>query len=539
MGREQGSRAQHEVIIGERSEFIGKQAKVLQERLNSLRLTGIGVSPVPEPRDASFFKQRPVMGISGICEDSIALLIGLSNSQDPLRKPSFSSVLVSLTPNGSGLLVDESNGAIKTDSFWLFEDNQLKYIVPSEPVIVDDLYSAYDAKRDDVVVSAHLEPINRISAIANNKMTAKILLQGAGVPVPPGVIVEPYEDPETIASKIHDFYETRPEGTGFVLKELSLAHGIGIGLFPWEDLDNFTEIANGFSEEGEAVLIEERIKPRPLTSAQKERLGFNPDQDVDYNFRVLVELDQENPKAIDGEMRYGEYSYAPVNISNRRSPARAARLDILDDPDLVEKINQTAEWATSVLCQAALARGEKVAGIAGVDLMIDQNGEIIPVLEINTGGVGGIATLTKLDGRPLVTITNHLGPDWSPLLTERFSQRREDTSSRLRRLEYNTDDHLAIFYSDMIEENYLHAQRILLSLGRDFYDQYFLMANLIVTAQKMGDFRDAKKYLDELADRDTIDRTTALALEFRGMIPQATNIHDVVVGHNEAGEDYL
>lgn len=171
---------------------------------------------------------------------------------------------------------------------------------------------------------------------------------------------------------------------------------------------------------GKDLVVEERVLPyqHPNIGVLKEILGT--ENDVDYNFRVLVTTDAQDPQVIDAEIRMREFGDDPVNIS---VDAKAARLDVLQDSELNERIYEASRNAVRALVRHELGENGSTVGYMGTDVILDKEGMPI-VLEVNGSQSGGLGTLTRLDGRIPKSIGHVYLPHVIPQLEEKFRSRQ-------------------------------------------------------------------------------------------------------------------
>jgi len=471
--------------------LVGIQAKYLRETLEVLNLQGVTVLDQPVYRDASFFKNSLMLAITSFDEIPLVIAVAADSSSGD-QSPKSHVVVVAPIEEGSGFLVDEKTGSVWTDSFWICENNQLKCIKPSQPIRLDSVNVMFDQyARDSAALSQEFDKNKRLHDLTDDKQLTRDVLAKRGIKIPSGVVIGPNQD---VQEAVDAFIAANPKAKGYVVKEFHGAHGDGVVMFGKKEKEQMLSyIWEGVHDFGHPLILEERIVP-VLPSSARERfslLGRN----IDYNFRILVSLDREDPQVFDGEIRFKQKNNNPVNITAVTEKASASEIDnptVLSDfgEDLIENIFETARAATKAVCEEALLDGEKVAGFAGVDLITDSKGQVY-VMEVNAGsGVGGYGTITRVKGQIPDSIVRLLIPDWIKSITPRQEEGLVDLA-RLKRLPHTVGDASNLMYMYLYDKQQIKAAGIMDNLLEIMFDRN--------TAESLRE--DIKKVLSSISLR--------------------------------------
>jgi hypothetical protein len=296
------------------------------------------------------------------------------------------------------------------------------------------------------------------------------------------------------------FTQSRP-GKEFVVKPNVGQCGNEIKLFPAGE-EGSTALYEYAKEllEGGTVLLEERIVPPVVPQLREEGK-----EHADYNFRIITTLDPKDPQVIDGEIRYTEKGYNPVNVSKG---ANAARLDTLEDPELAEQLNEVAREAVRIVCNAGVNPDVKLNGFAGADLLIDEDWNV-HVIEVNTSSAGGFGTLTRLDGAPLPSIQSKLIPALHPYLNDKFQERTDVSKEDLRPIPHDTIDKRVVCEMLLDVGDYVSAEKMLVDISRVANAKWVTGAFRRV-AEGMGSYEKAIETLDYFTNRHKDDATFSL-----------------------------
>jgi hypothetical protein len=343
----------------------------------------------------------------------------------------------------------------------------MRHIKPSRPVKIDSVDTMFDKSHLELSDIQSVEQDRRLHDLTDNKYITRVVLENSGIAIPRGILISP--DDENIEGKIRTFIDDFPDMQGYVLKGLHGAHGNAVLLFDTDEKTSLFQCANDFVYTDEQLrLVEERIVP-PTTELIKQKLWISDDEgntihpdEIDYNFRILVTLDPTYPKAITGEVRYRENDGLPVNLTLHEHPAMAATLDVLEDPELLQKLYMTSEKATAAVCKAVNPDGQAQVGYAGVDLMIDKKGNVY-VIEVNAGGnVGGLGTLARLTRKPLPEIRDILIPNWLEKVVKDKGLEKKDSVSRLKPIRISAQDRQVILKSFISGDDLKGARRFVI-----------------------------------------------------------------------------
>ncbi|MEK7570826.1 MAG: hypothetical protein AAB553_01000 [Patescibacteria group bacterium] len=481
--------------------FVAQQATYITRILHDLNLKGIDVDPAIHTLEPTFFRDRRVLAYTGIGDSTVGILVSNETNNNVQRQDEhpITPILISPTQTDSGLLIDEKSKTIWTDSFWVYHNKKFRYVRPTVPIQIDGYNPMFDTKRPDPVFDEWDGGQQRLQALVKDKQKTKELLSDAGIRVPTGIFLT--AEDSNIDEQIDNFLETFPDLSGIVVKANTGSHGYKVKIFDLTNPEAVTKAKRATRElmEGNrGVIIEERITPPPASKLKLKRLRRNGKKGVDYNFRVLTTLDTDNPEVIDAEIRFREKSITPVNIS---IDAKAAIVDTLDDPALVERIFAAARATTSVVCAEV---GTDLHGVVGIDLISDANKNVY-VLEANAGAVGGLGTLIRLLKRPLPSINEKLVPSTAPYLEKRFQRRIPLPPQRLKRIPQNVSDHVTLLYTQIEAKDYNAALDILFQREDLFDSQRDYISPIFFLADKAGNYDKLLAYIDRKLEESPED----------------------------------
>ncbi len=459
------------------NDFISLQAGYLRKKLNSLSLHHVIVNPNPEVREGDLFRAYPTLGYTSLDELSVSIIASIGAARFSVASYPVTAMLIPPLRESSGLLVNDKTGKLYTDHFWACRNGEFKYVATTSPVPIDGWDVAFDHSRNDPVLEPHFRTHKALFEITGDKHKTRQVLVKAEVQIPRGTLLDTRAD---VKADIEAFVARNSGIQGFVVKALHGAQGKQVSMFGLEDIEQVVEVVRG--SQFNNLVLEERVLPHTPPEGLRSIASFYGVEKPDYNFRVITSLDRDDPKIIASEIRFQEMGNRPVNIS---LSARAARLNSLEDRGLTRKIHKTALEAIKAVCMEVLSSGERMLGIGGVDLMWSQSGGI-PVLEVNSGIVGGFGTLCRLDRSPLEKIRDAMLPAYRPYLEEHFST-RETIPDDLRRLPQSKNDVDDIFRSYVANARYTEAQSYLLQSG-DIFNNPIGVANCLVwVGEKLAD----------------------------------------------------
>lgn len=457
-------------------DFIELQAGYLRKQLKKLSLDGVTVNPDPVIRDATDFDTQKTLAYSYLNELSIAIIASIGAKRASAPSYPVTGLLIPPFKESAGLLVDNATNLLYTNNFWVCEGGEFKYIKTTNPIPIDGWDVAFDPRREDPALNLYHTAYKDLYRITDDKYLTRQVLEKAGVEIPKGTLLNPLSD---INSDIDKFVAETVGIQGLVVKGLHGSQGKNVWLF---SLDEIEEMKKSLAEgQWSDLILEERIMPVSASEGLLSVTRFNGVKNPDYNFRVVTTLDRDDPVVVVSEIRYQEMGNKPVNIS---LDAKATRLNTLGNHELTRKIHETALAAIRAVCRESLSTDEYVLGIGGVDLMCSEDGRI-PVLEVNTGFVGGFGTLCRVDGQPLGKIRDALLPGYRPYIEDRFA-RRIITPKYLRRLPLSQEDRSSLFNFYMANGKYQEAQNYLLEEGDQFDDARLVAGGLIVAGRKLA-----------------------------------------------------
>ena len=412
----------------ELARVVKAQAKGLETTLQKLNIQSIPVSTEIRKLtgdETSRFAQSLTFGIVGTDDIPLSLLIA-GPLQNTAVTPPITPLLLLPTADGMPLLTDSKSNLNYVDGFWAMDKGTLQYMQPASPIRLDGLLTAYDFPKDFAPFTRITDTHEQLKEVTDNKWRTKQTLYEAGIAVPDGIFISK-EDPETIAVRLQTLgKQSDLTGTpfdissGFVIKSNTGSQGREVKLFAPEQIEEAEAFAKELFSEGLDIIIEQRILPKSFPDRRKVRVDLAGalGTAIDYNVRVLTTAHQTDPQVIDAEVRYDAMGQNPVNISQT---AGALRLPEVYTPDDIDTIEKAAIKATAVLCQKTSNPEQILAGIAGLDIILSEQG--IPyVIEANSGAVGGFGTLTRLDGTPLPSVADVLYPSFREFLVYNYRQ---------------------------------------------------------------------------------------------------------------------
>lgn len=453
------------------------QSELMKKMLGNLKLD-IPVSETVDVRDASFFTDRLTHAYTGMQDIPTAILAASEPAEAPV-----SVLLVTPKEEESGLLVDDT-GKFWSDSFWMIEDGVMRYVRPSEPVPLDHLSVEFDSERPDIAATLSEQQANshRFDALTRDKQRVKEILHGTGIRVPDGTYFE-LGDEEEVAVQVTEALAEL--GDEVVLKKNNGESGNHVTAWKTTEPsahDHIGELLAAPEYQDTGFILEERIRPLPNAMLAKKlnehfeerdptRSETITADDVDYNIRVITTVGND-PEVVDAEIRFNlkaDKDTFPVNISKG---ALVSRMDAIEDPEVVARIYDTAKRVTQAIYAEIGADEEQLACIAGIDLMLDENGEVV-VIEGNGFRSGGFATLTKEDKKPLLGITQTLIPSYVPVLQTAHDQRPTALPERFRRVEANYADQLTLFEVADAMGDYDKAVRIAYGIAQKYLPDHY------------------------------------------------------------------
>lgn len=471
-------------------DFVALQARTLRKRLKGLSIADqITVNTTPEVRDAMSFKDRRTLAYTSLDEIPVAIIASIGAKRISVPKYPVVGMLIPPAREASGLLVDDKTNAVYTDGFWECRNGEFKYVTTTSPVPIDGWDVAFDHSRDDPSLQPHFKTHNALFEITGDKNRTREVLAKAGVEIPRGMLLDVTPN---VKADVQNFLAQNQDVNGLVMKALHGAQGSRVWLYDLGRVEQLVwDAQHGhFSK----YVLEERIIPAPAPQGLRGIARFNGVENPDYNFRVITSLGHD-PIIVASEIRYQEMGNKPVNISQS---AKAARLNELGDLTLTRRINEVAKDAIKAVCAEVLPPGEHMLGIGGGDLMWSIT-DSIPVLEVNSGMVGGFGTLCRFDRSPLAKIRDALIPAYKPYLEEHFAQRAE-TPGELRRVAHSGDDLATIFNFFTDNGKYQEAEEYILDNG-DKFSPISVSNSLIWLGHRMGMVKGLA-FLDKAIDNN-------------------------------------
>src|SRR5579859_2252902 len=170
---------QGEIFSLPEQRYIANQGKYVERFLKELNLESIRVKPQGEIRDVSHFKDKKIVAYRGIWDIPIAILAASGIPSTNHSDNQYQVVLIAPTKKGSGLLSNDENGTLWTDSFWICENGVFNYIKPTQPVHIDALDCSFDNPRPDLALWPFQRAQKRLSYIADDKQITREMLSRA------------------------------------------------------------------------------------------------------------------------------------------------------------------------------------------------------------------------------------------------------------------------------------------------------------------------------------------------------------------------
>lgn len=368
--------------------------------LKSLELEGeIEVNNTISQRDAEEYRDILSLGIVGDNMHSLAIAV---SSEDPPTDPKIATVLIPRTDDGWPLYIGEDKQLL-TDFFYTVEDKSLFPVSTSAPIPLHGVLYQYSHELPDYTGEDPLyDEFKVLMNITEDKNTMREILRDANIRIPSGHFIE-NSPTVNIPYEIASFLERENGLADFVVKGTTGSQGTYVKMFTQDTVTDAEQFAKELLDNGQNVLLEERILPYSLDLADEEGNIYSAES-VDYNLRVLVTSDQD-PQVIDAEIRFGSFGQEPINISRG---AKALRPQGVIPQDLLDKAYEISRQATKATITAA-ELPEGTLGVIGTDVIIDKLGQPY-IIEVNAGCVGGFSTLCSLDQKPLTSVKEKLIP---------------------------------------------------------------------------------------------------------------------------------
>jgi hypothetical protein len=426
-------------------------------------------------------------------------------------------VMVAPSADKSGLYTDK-NGTIATDSFWIAEkapDKQgdktvITHHKTGRPIHLDEIMVMTGGEEQlDPALEAKLTRTEKAFGDSNeDKHTTKQTLEALGILLPRGTFLPATDSRPMLEEAYRTFVESIPEGKHLVIKPNNGVSGddVIMGDPHSAELKKMAEKkVIEISKEYNGALIEERVDPppQPALAALLNEINRNPegqqiaDDQVDWNMRILTTTGK-NPEVIDGEIRFKVKNEAPVNVS---TGAQTARLETIDDPELIEESYKTATNAVAALYDASYHQGDPPTSSywTGVDIIINENKQPI-VLEIQPTG-GGFSSLTKIDKAPLKGIQTTYLADQEKTVFQKIKNRQPIDPTTLNEIQPVLETKLLQYESFVHAGEYKKAQTALMDMRKDYRNQFGTKAvidQLALLAEQTGDYSLALGYITEL-----------------------------------------
>jgi tetratricopeptide (TPR) repeat protein len=379
-----------------REALTREYSKELRAQLARFDMDGIRVSDVIERREISGHENKLTCGLLGTHEDITAIFVssvGVSYSGNPIE------VLLIPPTLECSLMVDEENNQVAANFFYEFKEGEIRPVEVCKPLVLDGLNITYTGTEGyegplDVLINGP-----ELLALTDDKLRTKEVFHETDLRMPASCILE-NEDFDNLHEAIQNFL-TEVGCRGFAIKGNFSSGGSHVKLFGNQEIESAVDFVIKLSKAGKTVFIEERINPLDWKNGGKDVL--------DWNIRALVTL-VDKPEWIDAEVRYNVRSELPVNV------CKGAKVDQLETVAektgaSLEKIKHYSIAAAKVIFEKMRSIGAHSAGFLGLDLMVDEQG--VSGIEVNSGAVGGFASLLKLRKGPLHSVAvllNSLGP---------------------------------------------------------------------------------------------------------------------------------
>lgn len=387
----------------------------------------IGGSQVLDPSD---FRDTAILAIPGLADREVlaiasaVVIRSYPSSRRAIREPelfqdrlTIATVIPVPFGDSSGLLVD-SVGRLYTDRFMVQvatkNKPEFRFTQTTKPVPIDGFLPMYDTSRDVEIYGGLLPANTELFKITEDKWRTREILEMNGIKMPDAVLLT--KESGEIEKQISAFAGQYGQH-GFVVKGINGSGGINVLMFTTEEFKKATDYTRRLFEKGMDVILERRIIPPQI---QLDKAGSVKGERIDWNVRTLVTLG-DDPINIFGEIRYANLSGRPVNIHQGAGASfiRDARLDYRTE----HKINEIGEKCSKVLAREVNPDGKPIMGFIGVDLIVDEVGEVY-VIEVNSGAVGGFGTMTSLLRAPLYSeIAYHFLPACGERMYLNFQER--------------------------------------------------------------------------------------------------------------------
>ncbi|OGJ21039.1 MAG: hypothetical protein A3A82_01735 [Candidatus Pacebacteria bacterium RIFCSPLOWO2_01_FULL_47_12] len=372
------------------------QVELLKREMEKLQLTRkpkVNSEIIHVPTEA--FLGKHILALIGLDEATVALLLA-SEPRHSIRHHNVDilPVIPVIGSHGPSLL-SGPHGDLYTDCFWQMYDGEIRLIKPSMPVFVARVFTMYDTLEELAQFPNLLDTNRKLFAVTEHKWSTKQILLSAGVATPKGIL---YTTQDNLEQVLGQALTEIPEEKDIVIKGNTGSGGKYVRIFRHEDVGAMRQYVQLLLSQGQdKILFEERVRSVEVPISRSYRTTIEAEA-ADYNVRVLVTLDRARAIPFDSEVRYGRHGYGPINVS---AGAEAVRTEKVLSQTQIATVNAAASAAVEVLCQTIpYQQGQlPMLGFAGVDIILDRN-NVAWVIEVNSGAVGGIGTLTKLDHKP-------------------------------------------------------------------------------------------------------------------------------------------
>lgn len=472
----------------ETKKFAKAQASYIDGQLKGLNINGflktnnIKVKNEPRAVSADAYGNTLNLGILGFDENGLAL--GSFGEQGYIvagRERTLIPLVIAPGSDGPSLLKDE-NGTVYADRFWQRTKKGYELIIPDKPIPLHGVFAMYDRERDFNGMERALAANKELFKITENKQKTKNVLKRAGIKVPEGIFI-PHDMREDLDMQLSTLSEKFDTSHGFVVKANTGSGGIYVRLFSGDNIEGAKAYAESLFSQGKDIIIERKITPTEveLTKKSGEILAKH---ESDYNVRVLTTLGSRS-RVIDSEVRFGKKG-GPINI---HQGAEATRMGNVFSHERAFFIGQTAADATEVLCDEIDPSSRYMMGFAGIDIIPDHDGTPY-VIEANSGAVGGIGTLTRLDGKiPDSLRTVLFASCVQKLLENSMTTPTLTTKTMLERFKPNSQDETLIAYTQVksgdVEKAEPFIYNLLSSTSRTAYTASALYA-IALALQETG-----------------------------------------------------